>query len=361
MGVLDEFTVRSSVEEFSSLCVRLSSVMSRVWEERFREEFLRSRSGALERAKRPIDVFSSRAFILPDRIRVEFPAGTSVIVSTVSNPALRVKNRKVTIYLRVSTLGSWFGRTFISIVEFDFDELKGVVDVEARMLIPALMPFECVEDPRVDVDSEDVLYHVRGFYTKWLNATLTFVAKFTHDGILLRPVAFSDGSEEFILRDFRDTFPLNSRMMILRPYFRDLETGGIFVGPREGEVVDAGEVKPIPELMPGKGELKTGGNCVIPISKREYLLIYHTVDEFEVYRCYAAILNSEGEVLAYTPRPILVPDPHIYSGRRPGTVFPCGIGVIGNTVVVVAGFSDEIVVVYEGSLDNLLAEMREIK
>ena len=84
-------------------------------------------------------------------------------------------------------------------------------------------------------------------------AVLTFKALLSNDlskVLYMEPICFNNGHKSFLLRDFRDAFPLNSKYMIVRPYFRSIGGGGIFIAPYEGAEVMFNELKPIPELLP---------------------------------------------------------------------------------------------------------------
>lgn len=358
MGSLRELATDLSTEGMCSLVAKLSSSISRVWERRLREGFVGSRVRAVGRARRATHTPKLRAVITPGRTTIEFPHNINVAASTVSNPALTVSGSIATLYLRVSTIGSRFGGTLIAVAELGLDELAGVVGVRSRVLLPPLLPGESVEDPRIDLSSREALYHVRVFRLRGLELTTTFLGRLKGGGVLLQPVVFTDGGGDFILSDYRDTFPLNRGFMVVRPYFSDLGSGGVFVGPREGNLIYIHGLKPIPQLMPGRGEVKTGGNCVVPIGNHEYLLIYHAVDSFGIYRCYPAILDDSANLVALSREPILVPNPELYSGRRPGTVFPCGAAVHGGSLLIASGLNDEVVAIYESPLNEVLSAMR---
>ncbi len=104
----------------------------------------------------------------------------------------------------------------------------------------------------------------------------------------------------FLIRDYRDTFPLNKEYMVVRSFFRTIDAGGVFIGPRDRESVYSKELDPVPELLPQANELKTGSNVVARIGSNEYLLIYHCVDRYGVYYTYAAVFSRDGELLSAT-------------------------------------------------------------
>lgn len=146
--------------------------------------------------------------------------------------------------------------------------------------------------------------------------------------------------------------------MIVRPWIEELELGAIGIAPREDSVVEIPEVEFYPELIPIENERKTGGNCVAKLSSNEYLL-FHGVDKlFGYYYTYAAILSSDGDLLAVTPRPILSPRIHDYFGARPATIFVCGAQIVKDRLVLSAGKDDEITLILETELDRVIERMK---
>jgi len=84
--------------------------------------------------------------------------------------------------------------------------------LKAKELLYPLLPCENVEDPRINPIDYQELYHVRGFDLS-KGAVITFKANLSEDNdkvLSIEPVRFkARNGEEFILRDYRDTFPLN--------------------------------------------------------------------------------------------------------------------------------------------------------
>ncbi len=362
MSYYSELNVSQTISEIEELYEKLAKLISIRWENKLKSMFMKARRNALRRSRKPINIFKPKYYLTPANVRVLFPSNIRVPVTTVSNAAIAIKDGRISLYLRISTLGSWFDRTFIAKYSFTLGELlEEQPKIEAKLLLPGIVPYECVEDPRVDPEDPNLIFHVRALYSdKIIKAVTTFEAEISGP-IKLKPILFEDKGEILILRDYRDTFPLNSKFMLIRPYFRDLGTGGIFIAPRRGNIVIINEISPLSMLMPLEWEEKTGGNCVVKLGSNEYMLIYHSRDLHGVYRCYAVILDSTGEIISYSPNPILMPDPKMYSGRRPGTVFPCGAIIVKDKLYISAGVCDEIVVIYEGELEKLLEHFKQAK
>ncbi len=317
------------------------------------------------------DVFRVVAYVLGSDISMKSPSGIAMPLRIVTNPSIAIEGDTVHLYLRLSTLGSHpipnpWSRTFIGYAELDRGRLSGRLRLRA---VPVLYPYltiERVEDPRIYLENLE-LYHVRAFelYRPIACAksfTTTFVAKLSSPSraTSLELVRFRwvDG-EEHLIRSYRDTFPLNEKYMIVRPWIEELELGAIGVAPREGSVIEVSEVRFYPELAPIENERKTGSNCIAKLSSNEYLLVFHGVDKLlGYYHTYAAILSSDGELLAVTPRPILSPRIHDYFGARPATVFVCGAQIDRDRLILSAGKDDEITLILETELDRVIEKMK---
>jgi len=88
-----------------------------------------------------------------------------------------------------------------------------------------------------------------------------------------------------------------------------------------------------------------------------WLLIYHGVDKNHVYRAGAALLDLEEpwRIIARTPEPILEPEePWEVEGDVPNVVFPEGVAVLGDELLVFYGAADKVCGVAKARLSELL-------
>ncbi|WFO75823.1 hypothetical protein J4526_02880 [Desulfurococcaceae archaeon MEX13E-LK6-19] len=330
------------------------------------KKFLKHRQGVTIRRKKCHSPTGLRliAYILPSSLRVFTSLGIEIPLRVATNPAIMIRGNDLRIYARVGSVGGDFDHTFIVYADVPISEAEGLLKLSARTLLYPLLPYENVEDPRVSVSNTEELYHVRGF-DSGKGAVITFKAILNQSlnrVVSLEPIRFRDREgNEFLLRDYRDTFPLNEKYIVVRPFFRTLHTGGIFIGPCDGAVVSFEELNPIPELLPQRDEHKTGGNAVLKISSNEFLLVYHSVDHHGVYYTYAATLSKDGELLSMTRDPIITPGPTDYIGRRPGTIFVCGLAKYGNEILIAAGKDDEAIVIYGIDENDMFEKLEYIK
>ncbi len=340
---------------FSSVNLEANKVLyDKFLEARGRSKLSRKRSGR--------SIVRMRGYIIPLDVKVSSSRDIPIIPSIVSNPALGVKGDEAYIYLRIASTGSTFSRTFIVYTTLRVEELRGRIQVKGYPLLYAIMPYECVEDPRIDPDTPQLLYHVRALYQTQASSVITFQSRVNGRVDEIEAVYFySSKWGSFLLQDYRDTFPLNRGFMAIRPYFKDRGFGVIAIGPREGAKVEFDEMEIVPELLPQHGELKSGGNASLKISRNEYLLIYHIVDNHGIYYTYAALFSDDAELLALMEEPLIVPDIGVYSGRRPSTVFVCGAAKYGNIILISAGRDDEISIIYEVEEEKLLSKLKYLR
>lgn len=98
-----------------------------------------------------------------------------------------------------------------------------------------------------------------------------------------------------------------------------------------------------------------------PIKTEEgWLLLYHGVDPDHVYRAGAALLDLEEpwKVIARTPEPILEPEEEYeVEGDVPNVVFPGGMVVIGDELLVFYGAADKVCCVASARLGEFIAHL----
>lgn len=360
-----------STTTFREYILKLMGIIG--WENRLilLSKLLKSRAKSkVQRKLSDRTILRLKAYILPWDVSVVSKYGIPTQVLTVSNSAIVLREAgNVGVFLRLG--GVNFSRTFIAYTEIPINNLRSRVKVNAKVVLPPILSSECVEDPRVDPDNPNNLYHVRAYYTpryRVKSLVITFRTETTYGNkevrlLTLKPILFEEDKKFFIVDNFRDSFPLSRSAMVIRPWFEEAGIGGIFVGQREDEVVSFKTLEPIPELAPLPNvELKTGGNASVKISSNEYLLIFHSVEHpHGMYYTFAALFSNSGELLGVTPEPIISPYPDLYSGRRPSTIFVCGAVKIKDRIIISAGKDDEILVFFEGELSKILDSIKYIK
>lgn len=334
----------------------------------------KNRSPRVVRRRGGLDVFKVKAYVLPSDVYMSSVTGVEKPLRIATNPSIALEDGGVHLYIRFSTLGSHpvpdpRSRTFIGHASTHLSRLKGRLRLSAKPILCPKLSVERVEDPRVYTRARE-LYHVRAFelykpIAGSTNYVLTFRAVVEHQSTVkfVEPVRFrGPKGGESIIPDCRDTFPLNDRMMVIRPIIENLGYGAVGVAPRDEALVGATDAVFHPELAPLKGEKKTGGNACARVSPNEILLVFHGVDDtFGYYYSYVALLDDNGELVALTPEPVITPRLREYSGARPATLFVCGALVAEGRVLLSAGKDDEITLILEADVDELMERMKFIR
>lgn len=357
--------VRSSIIDYAFFYSEILKSINDEATKIITEKFIKSRKASplVERRLKERNLFKIVAYVIPRNVDLRSDKGIFMEIRSVTNPSVAyVKGKKITLFLRVNTIGSRFNRTFIASTVLNFNELEGSLKIKAKPLLYAIIPYESVEDPRVNPEDMQELYHVRALYLKNEKSIITTVVRLNgkNKPIILKTLVFKGNDKYFLLRDYRDTFALNNKTMIIRPYLRELNSGGIFIAPRKDNVIFFDEMEAPPELQPRNWEVKTGGNCSVKISNNEYLLLYHVVDNYGIYYTYAALLTKSGKLIALSKEPILTPLIGTYCGQRPSTIFVCGAIVYKDKLIVASGRDDEITVFYSSPLQKVLDSLTYI-
>ncbi|HMP74986.1 MAG TPA: glycosidase [Kiritimatiellia bacterium] len=105
---------------------------------------------------------------------------------------------------------------------------------------------------------------------------------------------------------------------------------------------------------------KIGGSTPPIKTPRGWLCLYHGVDEKQVYRVGAMLLDVRDprRILARTPEPILEPEtPYEREGLVPNVVFPTGNVVIGERLFVYYGGADKVCCVATIKLKELVGHL----
>ncbi len=345
-----------NIEDVERLLVKLRRIIDSTLETHFYNMIVKARKKKRVVVRKPYTsrtrIFKLKSLITPDRVRIRI--GEIITQASIAtNPTIAGSSRKASLYIRVATLPSTISETFIARTILDVNEEFYELVVEPY--INRVLPGESIEDPRIDPIDPSILYHVRSYHYWDKDIALTFKAYMDRmEGLRIEPILFMHRGEPKAYNDLRDTFPLNNKFMILRPYIRRRNIGAIFIGPWKENFVELRDTNVIPELIPFKWEIKTGGGFVARLSRGENLLFYYSEDPYEVHRLYVAVLSDTGEFLGGSIEPILTPNMLTYSGRRASTILPCGALVDRRKIIMTVGLGGEALAFYEAYIDDLM-------
>ncbi|WFO74782.1 hypothetical protein J4526_06825 [Desulfurococcaceae archaeon MEX13E-LK6-19] len=345
-----------NIEDVERLLIKLRRIIDFTLETYFYNMIIKAKKKKKLVVRKPYTsrpgIFKLKSLITPDRVRIRI--GEIITQASIAtNPTIAGSSKKAVLYIRVATLPSTISETFIARAVLDINEEFYELVVEPY--INRVLPGESIEDPRVDPLDPNLLYHVRSYHYWDKDFVFTFKAYVDRrEGLKIEPVLFMHRGEPKAYNDLRDTFPLNDRFMILRPYIKRRNIGAIFIGPRKENFVELKDTNVIPELIPLKWEVKTGGGFVAKLSRGENLLFYYSEDPYGVHRLYVAVLSDTGEFLGGTIEPVLTPNPLVYSGRRASTILPCGALVERRKIIMATGIGTEALAFYEAYIDDLM-------
>ena len=71
-------------------------------------------------------------------------------------------------------------------------------------------------------------------------------------------------------------------------------------------------------------DFEIGTSCALRISSNEYLLFFHSVDEYHaLYHIFVAVLENSGELLSFSKNLVISYRINDYHIAKPRGVFPC--------------------------------------
>lgn len=317
-----------------------------------------------------IDIVKRLTVLTAENVELEnFPVTTP---KTMFNPTLIVEDETLRIFARI-TLGYYTYTSAVAEFTLKLDELEYPFKrkIQAKLVIMPDNRFDFwgVEDPRV-YKIDGILYMtysgrtVNYFRTDIrTERTLPVTAVFKKNN--WRKIAVFRMKEEmrsFIVSD-KNAFLMKSKELLLfhRPHLLN-ERFYLSVCSVPQAVLELEEFREIEiehtmtVFEPADFEVKLGWATPPLKINNEYLVLIHGMDkELYAYRVFAVLMDGEGKITALTPFYIMEPK-EIYEvyGDRPYVVFPCGLGRLGNKLVVSYGTADLGVGIGEIELEELM-------
>ncbi len=318
-----------------------------------------------------IKVISSEDLVIKN-----FPEKTP---KAIFNPALKVEQDGLILYGRLC-IGYYTYTSSIIEIKLSFEELysKEKKKYEGDIIIYPSNKFDFwgVEDPRYSVvkDKEFITYCGRtvNYFQTHIRVERTLPVCAIKKGDKWQKVAvfrMPDGIREFVVSDknaflfYGEDLMLFHRLHLLNEKFylnickisTDILYHEAFHEIKVGRTLIA--------LKPCEFEKKIGW-CTPPIKidgHDDYLVLLHGVDrELQVYRVFAALINSKGYFTAITPYYIMEPKElfEVY-GDRPYVTFPCGAQIYDGTLYISYGGADSVMGIGEIDLQTLLDVLYE--
>ncbi len=276
----------------------------------------------------------------------------------VTNPGMFSEGKNTKLIVRHNPTN--FAYSGLSLVECNLDELfKEDGKYEAKLLRPPVLPYESIEDARYSPDGKYITYV--SLYWREPMVTMPWLKRDSvHAPIIV---------EDTFLRNNRDCFFIGDGLISLRPGVTETDDHYIVFGKTEKNNPNIVEETFVPEssgiLIPQENERKLGGSTAVKINSDETLYLYHStshaIDGKGVYMCYGLLVDNDGCINSYCPRPLTMPEPSKYFGIRPGTNFIGGGIVDGSDLVLVGGTDDTVISAYRRDLGEILSYFIDLK
>lgn len=267
-----------------------------------------------------------------------------------TNPGGYVDNGKLVILPRLGITDD-FCKTVIGICEpIDMNNLDTINHIHTKVIITAAPTYNGVEDARITEDGKRVLFvatNDRGPQTS-LYDMVSGVSK---------PLWYNRN----IVQTGRDAVFINNKVLIFRPEIEGLPSYSASYEISKKHIIITGELIKILEAK--KSERKRGFSTnVVKLRKNENLIAYHAVinNKYAEYQQGFMLLNDAGIPQAESLL-ILKTEGALQGGRRPYTLFGCGLVKYRERIYFIGGVGDSMVAILSADITDILSEMKEYK
>ncbi|MCK4528227.1 hypothetical protein KAW18_12720 [candidate division WOR-3 bacterium] len=274
--------------------------------------------------------------------------GQQPLIAT--NPGAFIESGKLVILPRLGVTDA-FEKTFIGISEpIDMDKLDALNFIPTKPLIMAAPGYNGVEDARITEDGKQVLF----VSTKDNQPPETSL--YEMDTGVVKPLWYNRTTGE----TGRDAVLVNNKVLIFRreieelPSYRasyEITKKHVFI---KGGLVEINRAK--------EGEQKRGFSTnVVKLNNAENLVAYHSVrkNERAEYQEGFMLIDNAGIVNAQTDL-ILKTEGKLQEGRRPYTLFGCGLVKHKRKLWFIGGVGDWAIAIYSADLGDVLGEMLKL-
>jgi len=297
--------------------------------------------------------------------------------ATIFNAGLLIEDNALTLYTRI--IAGYYMRPYSSAImkfQIPIEDLQEDISkntYEGELIITP--DFDNgydmwgTEDPRITiVNGRKVIVYcglTKGFHDPSVKFFRNLPVGAVYEGGNWKKIGVFKLKDAKIIGD-KDAFLVNMNglklfqrpMMEYEGEFRDL----CMISKVPEDIFEASEFREI-ETYDGvvpidreKFEYKIGWGTPPLKVGNEYLLFLHGVDMNAIYRAFAALMNEDGRITAVTPYYIMEPK-EIYEkyGDRPHVVFPTGIGLLDDEVIIAYGAADSFVGIGRVDLSEIMS------
>lgn len=329
----------------------------------------------LKRENKTVDIIKRVGVISAENVRLtNFPMKHP---ATMFNAGLLIKDDTLTLYARI--IAGYYMRPYSSAImkfQIPVEDLQGDISkntYDGELIITP--DFDNgydmwgTEDPRITVVNGKKVIVYCGLTKDFHNPSVKFfrnlpVGAVYEDGNWKKIGVFKlkdakiTGDKDAFLVDMNGLKLFQRPMMEYKGEFKDL----CVISKVPEDILESSDFREI-ETYDGfvpidneKFEFKIGWGTPPLKVEKEYLLFLHGVDKNAIYRAFAALMNEDGKITAVTPYYIMEPK-EIYEkyGDRPHVVFPTGIALLDDKVIISYGAADSFVGIGEVDLSEIMS------
>jgi len=325
------------------------------------------------RENRTVDIVKRLCVITASRVHLKrYPVDNPV---TTFNPSIILENHDLIIYGRIVlgyfTYASAVAEIYVPLKDVYTNTYSGHYTAEITVYPDNKFDMWGVEDPRVyDLEGKRLMTYC-GRTVNYFNPTVRTERTLPVTAVLengkWRKLCVFRMPEElrgFVISD-KDAFIMKTKdgyKLFHRLHMRD-ERFYLVISDIPKNVLNLEEFTEINvdntslALETAEFEEKLGWATPPVKIGKEYLVLLHGVDsEMKCYRVFAALLNNKAEIVAITPHYIMEPkEKYEVYGDRPFTVFPCGIQLVDDKLLISYGAADSAIALGEIDLTELLS------
>ncbi len=325
------------------------------------------------RENRTVDIVKRLCVITASRVHLKrYPVDNPV---TTFNPSIILENHDLIIYGRIVlgyfTYASAVAEIYVPLKDVYTNTYSGHYTAEITVYPDNKFDMWGVEDPRVyDLEGKRLMTYC-GRTVNYFNPTVRTERTLPVTAVLengkWRKLCVFRMPEElrgFVISD-KDAFITKTKdgyKLFHRLHMRD-ERFYLVISDIPKNVLNLEEFTEINvdntslALETAEFEEKLGWATPPVKIGKEYLVLLHGVDsEMKCYRVFAALLNNKAEIVAITPHYIMEPkEKYEVYGDRPFTVFPCGIQLVDDKLLISYGAADSAIALGEIDLTELLS------
>lgn len=339
-----------------------------------------------KREFKTVDIVRRLGIITANRVHLKnYPVNNP---TTIFNPSILLRYNKIYLYARI-ILGYFTYASAIARLQVPLEDVYGghvwASHYPAEIIVYPSTKFDLwgTEDPRVsEVNGKAVMVYC-GRTINYFNPTVRTERTLPVVAVAKNPeeewkkvcvLRLPHETRRFVVSD-KDAFLFRTKdgrlLLFHRPHLIDEKYYLVISNVSDEVIEESGEVKEVivrdtvSIIEPSSFESKLGwATPPVKVGDDEYIVFVHAVErEIECYRIFAMLMRFEDgiEMIAMTPYYIMEPRTNYeVFGDRPYTVFPCGIALIKDKLLISYGASDAAIGLAEIDLSDIMSHLKKV-